>query len=154
MSEATEWTREGFTITCDPARVDRVAVHAFLTRCYWAEGVSREVVDRSIEGSLCFALFDGARQVGFARVISDQATIAYLGDVYVLEELRGRGLGKWLIACVMAHPQLQGLRRWILVTRDAHALYAPVGFTPLKSPDRYMERHDAGVYARTNLSPA
>jgi GNAT superfamily N-acetyltransferase len=146
VSEVNEWQRDAFTITCDPARIDRAAVHAFLTRSYWAEGISREVVDRSIEGSLCFALLADARQVGFARVISDQATIAYLGDVYVLPEWRGQGLGKWLIGCVMVHPRLQGLRRWILVTRDAHGLYAPVGFSALKSPDRYMELHRPDAY--------
>src|SRR5881394_2526490 len=103
-----DWSREGFTITCDPARIDRTAVHAFLTSSYWAEHIPREVVDRTIDGSLCFALLDGAHQVGFARVITDHATFAYLGDVYVLPEWRGRGLGKWLIGCVMQHPELQG----------------------------------------------
>ena len=146
MSDVQEWTHEGFTITCDPARIDRAAVHAFLTGSYWAQGISRELVDRSLDGSLCFALLEGARQVGFARVITDQATFAYLGDVYVLPQLRGRGLGKWLIRCVMAHPRLQGLRRWILVTRDAHELYAPVGFAPLSSPDGYMEKHRRDAY--------
>jgi GNAT superfamily N-acetyltransferase len=115
---------------------------------HWAQNIPREVVDRSIEGSLCFALLDGACQVGFARVVTDRATFAYLGDVHVLPELRGQGLGKWLIDCVMQHPELQGLRRWLLVTRDAHDLYAPVGFTPLKSPDSHMERHDPDVYLR------
>ena len=145
-----EWSRERFTITCDPARIDHAAVHAFLSGSYWAQNIPREVVDRSIEGSLCFALLDGARQVGFARVITDRATFAYLGDVYVLSELRGKGLGKWLIDCVMKHPDLQGLRRWMLVTRDAHDLYTPVGFTALKSPDRHMERHNADVYLSSN----
>jgi GNAT superfamily N-acetyltransferase len=148
-----QWSRENFTITCDPARIDRAAVHAFLAGSYWAANIPREVVDRSIEGALCFALLDGARQVGFARVITDRATFAYLGDVYVLEQLRGRGLGKWLIDCVMKHPALQGLRRWMLVTRDAHGLYAPVGFTPLKAPDGHMERHDPDVYAGSTNRP-
>jgi len=145
-----EWNRERFTITCDPTRIDGAAVHAFLVGSYWAQNIPREVVDRSIEGSLCFALLDGARQVGFARVITDRATFAYLGDVYVLAELRGKGLGKWLIDCVMKHPDLQGLRRWMLVTRDAHDLYGPAGFTALKSPDRHMERHNADVYLASN----
>lgn len=103
-------------------------------------------VQRSLENSLCFALLDGERQVGFARVISDYATIAYLGDVFVLPEYRRRGLGKWLIECVVGHPSLQGLRRWMLGTRDAHGLYEQFGFTPLKRPETFMERHDPDVY--------
>jgi GNAT superfamily N-acetyltransferase len=96
---------------------------------------------------LCFALLDGDRQVGFARVISDHATIAYLGDVFVLPEYRGRGLAKWLVECVTSHSELQGLRRWILATSDAHGLYEKFGFTPLKNPGNFMERHDPTVYA-------
>jgi GNAT superfamily N-acetyltransferase len=104
-------------------------------------------VARSIEHALCFGIYDGTgAQVGFARVISDFATIAYVGDVFVLESHRGRGLGKWLMECITQHPALQNLRRWILTTRDAHGLYAQLGFTPVKSPERYMERHDPKVY--------
>jgi GNAT superfamily N-acetyltransferase len=147
--QATEWHHDGFTITCDPARIDRAAVHAFLAGSYWAANIPRAVVDSSIDRSLCFALLAGDRQVGFARVITDRATFAYLGDVYVLPELRSRGLGKWLIDCVMAHPDLQGLRRWMLVTKDAHGLYSPRGFTGLKAPERHMERHDPDVYLRS-----
>jgi GNAT superfamily N-acetyltransferase len=95
---------------------------------------------------LCFALLDGHRQVGFARVISDYATIAYLNDVFVLSEYRGRGLSKWLMECITSHPELQGLRRWMLATRDAHGLYEKFGFTPLKKPEVFMERHNPGVY--------
>jgi GNAT superfamily N-acetyltransferase len=142
-----EWHRDGFTVTCDPARIDRGAVHAFLAGSYWAAGIPREVVDRSIDGSLCFVLLAGHEQAGFARVISDRATFAYVGDVHVLPAWRGRGLGRWLMDCVMAHPDLQGLRRWVLVTRDAHALYAPMGFGPLAAPAGYMERHDPAAYA-------
>ncbi|MBK9251108.1 MAG: GNAT family N-acetyltransferase [Proteobacteria bacterium] len=140
------WERDGFTVTADPARIDRAAVHAFLSGCYWAEGIPRATVDRSIDGSLCFALLKGEEQVGFARVITDRATFAYLGDVHVLDAWRGQGLGRWLMDCVMQHPDLSGLRRWVLVTRDAHALYAPLGFTPLANPAGYMELHRPDVY--------
>jgi GNAT superfamily N-acetyltransferase len=140
------WEREGFIVSCDPARVDRGKVHAFLSQSYWAQGIPREVVDRSIEGSLCFVLLKDEEQIGFARVISDRATIAYLGDVHVLPAWQGRGLGRWLMDCVMAHPQLAGLRRWILVTRDAHGLYASLGFKPLLNPAGYMELHRPDAY--------
>ena len=116
--------REGFHITTDPSAVDIEAVHALLTASYWAEGIPRDVVVRAIAGSLPFSLFDGGKQIGFARVITDRATYGYLADVYVLEPYRGQGLGCWLIDVVMEHPDLQGLRRIGLVTRDAHALYA------------------------------
>lgn len=148
MNSAAEWHRDGFRISCDPAAVDRAAVTDFLASSYWAQGIPRSTVEKSIDGSLCFALLEGERQVGFARVVSDLATFAYLGDVYVLPELRGKGLGKWLIECVMAHPDLQGLRRWMLVTRDAHELYRPHGFKSLARPEAVMERHDADIYRR------
>jgi len=106
------------------------------------------VVARSIENSLCFGLYRQGKQVGFARVISDYATYAYIGDVFVLKSFRGRGLGKWLMECIMRHPKLQGLRRWSLATRDAHALYAQFGFTPLKKPQNYMELHRLDVYQK------
>jgi len=142
-----EHRRGDFLITTDPARLDLDMIHRFLTNCYWAKGIPREVVVRSIEHALCFGVYDGSgAQVGFARVITDYATIAYLGDVFVLESHRGRGLGKWLMECVMQHPALQNLRRWILVTRDAHGLYSRSGFTPLKTPERYMELHRPNVY--------
>lgn len=143
-----DWRREEFTITTDPSRIDRAAAHAFLTGSYWAAGVPREIVDRSIDHSIAFALFDGHRQIGFARAISDRATFAYLADVYVLDEYRGRGLGLWLVQTVMAHPDLQGLRRWTLATRDAHGLYEKVGFRVIEKPERFMEILDAEVYRR------
>jgi len=142
-----EHRRDQFLVSTDRARLDLDMIHGFLTNCYWAKGVPREVVERSIEHALCFGVFDGSgAQVGFARVISDFATIAYVGDVFVLDTHRGRGLGKWLMECITQHPALQGLRRWILTTRDAHGLYAQVGFAPVKSPERYMELHDPHVY--------
>jgi GNAT superfamily N-acetyltransferase len=136
----------GFVISTDKRRLDRELVHQFLTNCYWAKGIPRETVDRSIENSLCFGLYQDDQQVGFARVISDFATYAYIGDVFVAEQFRGRGLGKLLMRSIMQHPDLQRLRRWELVTRDAHGLYAQFGFQPVKSPERHMEIHDAAVY--------
>ena len=142
-----EYRRGEYLISTDPARLDLDVVHGFLTNCYWAKGIPKDVMARSIERSLCFGVYDGSgAQGGFARVITDFATIAYLGDVFVLESHRGHGLGKWLMECIMQHPALQGLRRWILLTRDAHGLYSQYGFAPLKSPERYMELHNADVY--------
>lgn len=143
-----EWAKGDFLISCDPVKQDVAVIHGYLTSSYWAKGIPLDTVKRSLQGALCFALLHQGRQVGFARVITDSATIAYLGDVFVLPECRGQGLSKWLMECVLAHPQLQGLRRWILATADAHGLYEKYGFTALKSPDRFMEKHDAGVYIR------
>ena len=145
--EVMEYRRGEFLISTSRERLDLDVVHGFLTNSYWVKGIPREVVARSIEHSLCFGIYDGdGAQVGFARVISDFATIAYIGDVFVLETQRGRGLGKWLMECITRHPALQNLRRWILTTRDAHALYSQFGFTPLKTPERYMELHRPDIY--------
>ena len=133
-------------ISTDPTRIDVDAVHAYLTRAYWCEGISKDLLAKAIAGSLCFGLFDGARQIGFARVVTDKATFAYLCDVYVLEEYAGRGLGKSLMREVRSHPDLQGLRRFVLVTRDAHGLYNQFGFQPLKNPTSYMEIHHSNIY--------
>lgn len=138
-----ERRRGEYAITTDPSRLDLGAVHGFLRDSYWAKGVSREVVERSVANSLCFGLYRGDEQVGFARVTSDRATFAYLADVFVLEEHRGRGLGKWLVETVLSHPELQGLRRWMLATADAHALYQGYGFRGLGNPGIFMERKDA-----------
>jgi GNAT superfamily N-acetyltransferase len=141
-----EWRRNGLLVSTDPTKLDTDAIHAFLTRAYWCEGIPREIVERAVRNSLCFGLFDGPAQVGLARVVTDYATFAYLCDVYVLESHRGRGLSKWLIECVMAHPQLQGLRRFNLATRDAHSLYTRFGFQPLRHPEAQMERHKPDIY--------
>ena len=142
----TEWKQKELLISTDPARQDVAAIHAFLTRAYWCENIPRETVERAVRQSLCFGLFDKVTQVGLARVVTDYATFAYLCDVYVLESHRGQGLGKWLIECVMAHPQLQGLRRFSLVTRNAHKFYEPFGFQPLAKPEGHMERYKPDVY--------
>ncbi|MCU1297323.1 MAG: hypothetical protein JWO91_1601 [Acidobacteriaceae bacterium] len=146
--EPNEYHRNGFLISTDPTRLDLDLIHGFLTNCYWCKGISREIVARSIEHSLCFGIYDSYDQVGFARVISDFATYAYIGDVFVLEHYRARGLSKWLMECILRHPQLQRLRRWSLVTGDAHGLYSQFGFTPLQAPERWMEIHNLDVYAK------
>ncbi len=143
---AQEYRRGKFLISTDRKRLDLDIVHAFLTKCYWAKGIPREIVARSIENSLCFGVYEEDRQIGFGRVISDFATYAYIGDVFVLESHRGRGIAKWLMECIMWHPSLQSLRRWSLVTQDAHGLYAHYGFTPLESPERHMELVNARIY--------
>jgi len=144
-----ESRRDDFVISTDRSRLDLEMIFEFLTNCYWAKGIPREVVARSLDQSLCFGVYDGSGvQVAFARVVSDFATVAYLGDVFILQSHRGRGLSKWLMECIMRHPALQNLRRWILLTRDAHALYAQFGFTPVTSPERYMELHRPDVYEK------
>jgi GNAT superfamily N-acetyltransferase len=146
-SQTVEYRRGEFLISTSRERIDLNVVHGFLSNCYWAKGIPREVVARSIEHALCFGIYDGqGAQVGFARVISDFATIAYIGDVFVLPTHRGRGLGKWLMECITQHPGLQNLRRWLLTTRDAHGLYSQFGFTPVKAPERFMELHQPDVY--------
>jgi GNAT superfamily N-acetyltransferase len=145
---AAEWWKGDFQITTAPERLDLDAVHDFLTHSYWANGIPRSTVEKSMQNSLCFGVFHRKTQIGFARVISDRATFAYLADVFVLPEYRGQGLAKWLMECIMAHPELQGLRRWMLVTRDAHDLYEKCGFRPLAHPERLMEIHSPGIYAQ------
>ncbi|HET7584728.1 MAG TPA: GNAT family N-acetyltransferase [Gemmatimonadaceae bacterium] len=134
-------------VDTDPSRLDVAMIHRVLAASYWARGVPRDVVERSIRHSLCFGVYVGDAQVGFARVVTDRATFAYLADVFVLEEHRGRGHARRLMDAIVAHPALQGLRRWVLATRDAHGLYAGYGFTPLAAPDRFMELHDPNAYA-------
>ena len=140
-----DFTRgDDFAISTDLDKLDIDVIHAFLARSYWASNIPRDIVERSIAHSLCFGVYhltaeEQVEQVGFARVISDYATFAYLADVFVLENYRGSGLSKWLIECVRSHPDLQGLRRWLLVTKDAHALYKHFGFHELASPERWME---------------
>lgn len=142
-----EWHRDDFTITTDPARVDLAVVHGFLRESYWAKDIPLDVVRRSIENSLPFSLCRGQRMIGFARVVTDRATFAWVGDVFVLPEYRARGLARWLMQSMRAHPELQGLRRWMLATRDAHELYRRTGFTPLHHPEKFMEVWAPAPYA-------
>jgi GNAT superfamily N-acetyltransferase len=137
------WRRDGYLISTDASMLDLEVVHAYLSRSYWAAGVPEDVVRRSIENSLCFGVYRGEEQAGFARVVTDRATFAYLADVFVLEEHRGQGIGKWLVEVILSHPDLQGLRRWMLATRDAHDLYRRYAFTELARPGIFMERKDA-----------
>lgn len=143
-----EWTRGEFVISTDPDRLDRESIHRFLAGSYWAPQVPRAIVDRSIDNSMPFGLYEGGRQIGFARIITDRATFAYVADVYVLESHRGRGLALWLMQTIREHPELQNLRRWTLFTRDAHPLYRKVGFRDIEDPPRCMEIVDRGIYAR------
>ena len=140
----------GYTISDEPARLDVDAVHAYLTRSYWAAGIPRELVERSLANSLCLGIYapDGA-QVGLVRVITDSTTFEYLCDVYVLEAHRGRGLSKAAMHVLMSHPRLQGLRRMQLVTQDAHSLYARFGFTVIADPERHMEKRTPPAYLRS-----
>jgi GNAT superfamily N-acetyltransferase len=134
-----EYTREGFVISTDPARLDRHLIHQFLAdESYWSPGVPREKVERQMQHSFCFGVYSGQQQVGFARVITDFAAFAYLADVFIIRPFRGRGLGKWLIECIIAHPELQGLRRWTLNTQDAHGLYGRYGFKQEPKPENYL----------------
>jgi GNAT superfamily N-acetyltransferase len=136
------WRGE-YLISTDASLLDLKVIHDFLSSSYWAAGVPKSVMERSIENSLCFGVYRGEEQAGFARVVTDHATFAYLADVFVLEEHRGRGIGKWLVEVVISHPDLQGLRRWMLATRDAHDLYRRYAFTELARPAIFMERRDA-----------
>jgi GNAT superfamily N-acetyltransferase len=140
--------RDGYRLSFAPADIDSVAAHAFLTRAYWSEGIPLALVERAIGNSLCIALRDEQGQVGFARVVTDRTTFAYLCDVYVLDAHRGRGLATWMIETLLAHPDLQGLRRFMLFTRDAHALYSGHGFAPLATPQRGMEIVRPGLYLK------
>lgn len=145
-----ESSHAGYLLSDDPARLDVAAVHAFLTTSYWAAGIPRDVVARSLENSLCVGLYaPGGPQIGLVRVITDSATFAYLCDVYVLKAHRGHGLAKAALTLLSSHPRLQNLRRQQLVTQDAHGLYAQFGFKPLSLPDRHLEKCDPDVYRRT-----
>jgi GNAT superfamily N-acetyltransferase len=144
-----EWTRGECVVSTDPARLDVGVIYGFLRRAYWAKDIPRQVVERAIANSLNFGLYEGGRQIGFARVVTDRATFAYVADVFVLEDHRGQKLSVWLMECVAAHPELQDLRRWMLGTRDAHSLYEKTGFTRIAPDDgRWMEKADPDVYER------
>ena len=141
-----EWHCDEYTVSTDKSRLDLHMIHNFLATSYWAKGIPFATMAQSIEHSLAFGIYTRDQQVGFARIITDYATFAYIGDVFVLEAFRGQGLGKWLMEIIMAHPELQGLRRWVLLTRDAHELYKKYGFTAVQTPERYMESFFPDVY--------
>lgn len=139
-----------YEITTDKSRMSVEAAHAFLSQAYWSQDVPLSVVQRAFENSLCFAAIAEGEQVGFARVVTDKATFSYLADVYVLPAHRGNGLSKRLVEAVQQHPELQGLRRFMLATRDAHGLYAKLGFVPLLAPVRFMEIHNPNAYVQVS----
>jgi len=141
MNNPQRWCRDGYEIDTDRARLDISLIHRFLSEdSYWAKGRPIELVRRSIDNSVPFGIYSAERQVGFARVITDFATFAWIADVFVLPEHRGAGLSKWLMEVILSHPDLQGFRRWVLATKDAQPLYARFGFAPLRWPERWMER--------------
>jgi len=142
MPQLLEIQHENFTISTDPSRLNLDAIADMLSRAYWAQGRTRETIVRSLQHSLVFGLYDGFHQIGLARVASDYATFAWLCDVFIHEDYRGQGLGKWLLETVHGYPDLQGLRRWLLATKDAHGLYSQFGWVPLDSPERWMMRLD------------
>jgi GNAT superfamily N-acetyltransferase len=148
-AQRLEEQRDGFTISTDPSRLDLDAIHAYLATSYWAKGIPRELFERSLRHSLCFGLYDPqGRQAGFARVVTDLSTFGYVADVFVLEAHRGRGLSKWLMEAIVSHPDLRDMRRWHLVTRDAHGLYARFGFSE-PPPGKHMERTRSNPYGAT-----
>lgn len=142
MLNIFEVKRDTFTISTDPSRLDVDTICEFLARAYWANDRPRDRIERSLANSLVFGLYDGTKQIGLARVVTDYATFAWVCDVFIDEAYRGRDLGKWLMDSVLSHPDLQGLRRWLLATRDAHGLYSQFGFEPLKNPERWMQKYN------------
>ncbi|MFI5130523.1 MAG: GNAT family N-acetyltransferase [Chitinophagales bacterium] len=152
-------SKGSYSITTDKNLMDIDFIHRFLATSYWAEGITKEIISKCVRGSLCFGVFENqknvmpdrpqgpvGRQVGFARMVTDEATFAYLADVFIADDHRGKGLSKWLMEVILAHDGLQGLRRILLATRDAHGLYAQFGFTPLSFTDRWMQIHNPDVY--------
>jgi GNAT superfamily N-acetyltransferase len=149
MAPYLNQTIGSYTISDDPTRLDLPAIHAYLRQAYWSEDIPYDVIARAVQGSLCIGAYDSeGAQIGLARFISDYATFCYVCDVYVLEHHRGQGLSKAMLKMALEHPRLQGLRRWNLVTRDAHGLYRQFGFNSIAHPDRYMERHSPDIYKR------
>lgn len=140
-----EWEQDNYLISDDDAILDIDAICDFLSRAYWADKRPRDVIEKSIKHSLNFGVYDGEEQIGFARVVTDRAVFAYLCDVFIHEDYRGRALGKWMMECIMSHPELQGLKRWCLLTKDAHGLYKQFGFTELEDPSRWMEIFNPNV---------
>ena len=141
--------KDDFTISTDKTSLDIPFIHQYLTRSYWAEGIPEKTVKKAIEGAVCFGMYHAGKQIGFARLITDSATFAYLADVFIDESYRGRGLSKWLMDVIMKHESVQGLRRFMLATRDAHGLYSQFGFSALTNTDRWMHIHDPDVYKRS-----
>lgn len=149
---SNQWQRGHYTISTDKARLNVETIHGYLSRSYWSEGIPLEIVRRSIEHSLCFGVYNETSQVGFARVITDYATFGYLADVFILEEHQGRGLARWMMEVITSHADLQGFRKWMLATRDAHGLYKKFGFEGLRRPESIMEIARPGLYLKNRDS--
>lgn len=148
MNIVREHTHQGFLFSTDKSKLNLNYIHQFLTNSYWAKGIPIDLVGQSIKNALCFGIYEDNKQIGFARVITDYTTFAYLADVFVDEAYRGRDLSKTLMTFILSFEEFRMLRRFILATRDAHGLYAQFGFTPLKAPDRFMELHQPDVYQK------
>ena len=148
-SEFFEEKKDGFIISTDKSRLDMNVIFDYLSnRSYWAKGIRMDMVKRAAENSICFGVYENDKQIGYARVVTDKATIGYIGDVFILKTHRGRGLSKWLMECILKHPELQGFRRWILLTKDAHGLYKQFGFNEPEEPATYMELRKKDVYKK------
>ncbi|MRI32937.1 GNAT family N-acetyltransferase [Endozoicomonas sp. OPT23] len=142
-----DWYNNNFSISSDKSRLNLSVIHAYLSKdAYWCQGVPEATVTKAIQNSLCFGIYQKNEQVGFARLVTDKATFAYLADVFVLPDFQGQGLSKWLMECILEHPDLQGLRRIALMTGDAHGLYERYGFKPAAVPENYMEKHNPTIY--------
>jgi len=151
MNTTVELSKDGYLLSTDKQKLDTSLIHQYLSNeTYWAPGVPLDVVQRSIDNSVCFGIYHNGIQVGFARVVTDKATFAYLADVFVLPAHRGKGLSKWMVSFIHDHPELQGLRRWLLGTRDAHGLYRQFGWTdiPAELAQRFMQIHNPDVYRK------
>ena len=149
MENLVDFEKQGYLISTDPAKLDIGVIHQYLSQqSYWAQNIPLEVVQRSIANSFCFGVYYQMQQIGFARMITDKATFGYLADVFILPDYRGKGLSKWLMATIHAHPDLQGLRRWMLGTKDAHGLYKQFGWAPLPEEvvGRFMQLHNQNIY--------
>ena len=146
---AEEYIKDNYVISTDKSKLDISVIHGFLSTSYWAEDIPMEIVKKAIENSLCFGVYNGNKHVGFARVISDYTTFAYLADVFIIEEERGKGLSKWLMECILKHMQLQGLRNFCLLTKDAQSLYAQYGFENLTKPQNFMAIKKDNFYKKT-----
>lgn len=143
-----EYRKENYLISTNPSKLDINLIHDFLTKSYWAKGISKKIVVHAIKNSLPFGIYEGEKQIGFARAITDYATFAYISDVFILESHRGLDLSKWLMECILSHPDLQGLRRWNLYTSNATDFYRKYGFKKLKYPERYMEIFKPDIYQK------
>lgn len=149
MENNTDFEKQGYLISVDKTKLDIEVIYQYLSvESYWAQNIPLEVVQRSIDNSLCFGVYHQNTQIGFARLVTDKATFAYLADVFIIETHRGKGLSKWLVQTIHAYPEVQGLRRWMLGTRDAHGLYAQFGWKPIPEEliHRFMQFHNPDVY--------